>query len=949
MTISAAFSFYGDFDYLEKCLERVAPVADEIVLLDGPFRYAVPLLQSLGLYYEEPGPKLQELIDRFEIKYAYQTFENESEKRIALYRMCSCDVVFLVDADELLDAWSPKLFNRFLASDCAVAPLRLTNMCRDGYRFGDTGFKYILFKRDRISAEAHLNYTWLVGCVQEEPDRSLMLKEPIGGMSHYTLRRSMTGNAIKYAFYTSLWKAQNAPEKLGQIGALPGERALKAAGSVEKLRQLFTRSMPEMLNIHTKEGSLKAPETATQSPEREIDRDNRAPLANGNGLALLPSLPRLAEIEIPRRKRAGSEIRFSFDADPGLQITCRACLRFTDINIWVDVTWQDPQDGDAPGTRHGVFTLPQPAEDLFAALLEFKVAGGGAELVEIADFHLKKSLLIHGNCQSESFAECLASNPDFRKRYWWIPTPGRLVHMQSIPELEAFYDLAIDADCFIVQQVSDNYRGDARYGTRATLDHVGADRQVILYPNMFFNGYNPGVYVVRNRDDQILQRPMPVHDVNMIYTMLRCDMDKDAARAAYLDLVRNPEHPVGLRGMDFCQASIDELRRRVQELHDQFGDRPNVTIFDYAALIETLFDQFVTHYSDAHPVERTFEVATAALAVELGLPDAPYKSTATEKGALPVPASVKKAIGLKETENSLHINNREVSLEQLTSRYLDSYDGMGNEELYGYIARDTARFVITNHKTGTRSMENFVRRYCELIGKPLNIYKNDPKGVDYTKFGLTLILHSQHLDEVLREHPDLRYRAVHLYREACDVITSGAYYHTVTDESWCRAPVFRTDPEVKWKVVQEGNFVRPETQKPEYRSYQQVISDLPVKDQLLFEIDKLPTTFDTIKSMARFMERFEQDGNVQNLRLNTISTAEGFQKVFRFLDLDPAHFDESWNVVNWWKGNFSHSTPPTQKSVYKDSFDADCRARLLEVHAKAFKSTGVRDTLFGAD
>ncbi len=175
---------------------------------------------------------------------------------------------------------------------------------------------------------------------------------------------------------------------------------------------------------------------------------------------------------------------------------------------------------------------------------------------------------------------------------------------------------------------------------------------------------------------------------------------------------------------------------------------------------------------------------------------------------------------------------------------------------------------------------------------------------------------------------------------------SGAYYHTVTDEPWCRAPVFRDAPEAKWGVAQEGNFVKKNTQKPEFRSYQQVISDLPIREQLLFEIDKLPTTFDTIKSMARFMERFEPDGNVLNLKLNTISTPDGLHRIFDFLDLDPAQFDPCWHVVNWWKDNYQHSTPVEQSRLYKDSFDAECMDRLLEVHAAGVQSEAVRKALF---
>ena len=39
MKISVAICIYNDFDFIEECVNRVYDLADEIVILDGPYDY----------------------------------------------------------------------------------------------------------------------------------------------------------------------------------------------------------------------------------------------------------------------------------------------------------------------------------------------------------------------------------------------------------------------------------------------------------------------------------------------------------------------------------------------------------------------------------------------------------------------------------------------------------------------------------------------------------------------------------------------------------------------------------------------------------------------------------------------------------------------------------------------------------------------------------------------
>lgn len=935
MKISAALSFFGDFDHLEDCLGRIAPHVDQIVLLDGAFAYARPLLEALGLDGEAEDPRLHPLIERFAIKYERGHFADEAEKRIRLYELCDGDLVLLVDADEVLVDWSPAALRAFVASQAVAAPCLLHNQCRGGLQIGAPGLKYVLFKKRDVSARDHLNYTWLVGVEQRVPDPARLARRAVGRMLHYTLRRSLQGNIVKYAFYVSLWKHRNAPGGLERVGDLSLTDAGRLAGGAAGLRDLFGHSMPEMANMYTGAEPLSRTLVAGDDGARRAEAGNRRLLRDGGGLRLLAGLPAVAELDLPRYKRAGAEIRLAIEGPEAGHLQARAFLRALGRTYWLPVDLAVVTVAAGRREYEGRFTLPCDAAHLVFCALEFQAAGVPGGIAELSGFALKRSLLIYGNCQSEAIAACLTADPAFRRRWWWIPTPGRLVHMMAPADVDALQALLPDVDGFVLQQVDDDYRGDARFGTARLVADIGPGRPIVLFPNLFFDAYNKGVHVVRRRDGAILERPMPIHDVGLIHLLLRHRLDREAARAAYRAFVEDENDPVGRGAIGDAAASLAELRRRVSRLRERFGHLPDVAVLDYAEILEAIHDRRVAHYSDAHPTEASFAAVCAALAPALDLGAAPRDFTLAERGALPVPRAVRAALGIGGDDPPLYINNEAVDLGTLITRYLDAYAGLSGEDLHRYISRSVTRFVVCNHRAGTDLVSRVLRRHAERTGERLLVLEGDPATASIDGFAIVLVTHAQIYAALVAARPALRCRTVHLHLDAISTIAAGAHYHSLADDAWLRAPVFEPRPEAPWGVRLSGHFGRAESQKPHFLSYRQVIAALGVKDRLLFEIDMLGSTFDTLAETACLLERGADDGNILALRFDGTAFDAQLPLLFDFLDLDPRSLDECREVARWWQAKLAEAVPPSGIADHVAAFDADCHRRLMDRHGTA--------------
>ena len=206
--ISVYIILYQDLQFLEDIIKGIYDFVDEIIIVDGPYIYNIESFKELDLYYDENNKpiELTNLIKNYsKIKYEYKIFQKEEEKRIFGYNKCSNNIVLLVDTDEFF-VINKDAMNNFIKNDSKfVGGFEIYNMNRININFNKKSIKNIIFKKNKISAIEHLNYTWLINCVQTEQIIDYISYNSLGIIYHQTLNRNKKNCIVKYIFYVCLY------------------------------------------------------------------------------------------------------------------------------------------------------------------------------------------------------------------------------------------------------------------------------------------------------------------------------------------------------------------------------------------------------------------------------------------------------------------------------------------------------------------------------------------------------------------------------------------------------------------------------------------------------------------------------------------------------------------------------------------------------------------------
>jgi len=207
--ISVYTILFHDLQFYDDIIKHIYNFVDEIIVVDGPYAYAVDNLKKLNLFYDENEKPIEidNIINKYsKIKYTYAIHENEEEKRIYGYNKCSNDIVLLIDTDEFLHIDINNLQQFIMTQNKYVGCSNIYNMCDYNINYNALCKKYILFKKSHISAIDHLNYLWLVGCKQDAKVIEYMDDNPIGTIYHQTLNRNKQNNIVKFVFYVLLYR-----------------------------------------------------------------------------------------------------------------------------------------------------------------------------------------------------------------------------------------------------------------------------------------------------------------------------------------------------------------------------------------------------------------------------------------------------------------------------------------------------------------------------------------------------------------------------------------------------------------------------------------------------------------------------------------------------------------------------------------------------------------------
>jgi len=205
---SAYLSIYNDWNILPIALRSIADRIDELVVVDGGYEWMLPFLQATGRNPEKSDRRVYDAIASCGVRTRFisRIWKNELEKRMAGYAACQNRYVYRVDADEIM-FFDDIALERFLSAGGAVAEMDMPMMIAPGWMASTKPIarQGLLFDRQRIETDIHLNYLWLdlradtLPRAAERP--SEVFSEPIAFNAHLSEWRHWETAINRAAFY----------------------------------------------------------------------------------------------------------------------------------------------------------------------------------------------------------------------------------------------------------------------------------------------------------------------------------------------------------------------------------------------------------------------------------------------------------------------------------------------------------------------------------------------------------------------------------------------------------------------------------------------------------------------------------------------------------------------------------------------------------------------------
>jgi tetratricopeptide (TPR) repeat protein len=235
MRLSVYMSIFDDWDLLPDALAAVAPFADEIVIVDGAYRWMAPMLEANGRDPRHSVPEVAACFTPYlhKLRILSGLWEDEMDKRSTGYAACQGRYVLRFDADEIMFL-TQELIAAAIARGYPVASVEMptytlpgwisTHLREDG-TLGDIERQCVFFDRSVISAEEHLTYLWLVLGKAEKarlgkPDLRKVDPIPLAYNAHLTCWRSPQTSAHRARFYVMNWmRDEETVPWLGGIAA----------------------------------------------------------------------------------------------------------------------------------------------------------------------------------------------------------------------------------------------------------------------------------------------------------------------------------------------------------------------------------------------------------------------------------------------------------------------------------------------------------------------------------------------------------------------------------------------------------------------------------------------------------------------------------------------------------------------------------------------------------
>jgi len=235
--LSAYLCIFNDWEILLPALRSAAPFIDELIVVDGAYRWMTPYLDGMGIDPRRSAAPVYDCLREAGIPYQVLSgiWADEREKRKAGYMACAHRYRFRVDADEVF-FFDEAALERFARSGAAVAEMACLLYVCPGWVLNDNLENWerppFFFDSERISADDHLRELWIVdGTRRSKAARPPVFPEPLATVAHLTHWRTPATSVGRAAFYTLNWVRHNGAPWYPELAGNP----------LPKLGQLFER------------------------------------------------------------------------------------------------------------------------------------------------------------------------------------------------------------------------------------------------------------------------------------------------------------------------------------------------------------------------------------------------------------------------------------------------------------------------------------------------------------------------------------------------------------------------------------------------------------------------------------------------------------------------------------------------------------------------------------
>jgi hypothetical protein len=165
-----------------------------------------------------------------------------------------------------------------------------------------------------------------------------------------------------------------------------------------------------------------------------------------------------------------------------------------------------------------------------------------------------KKCFIYGNCQTKPIRDFLNMNSDFLSTYESSYLECFLLSENDVPNLEK---LASEADLFIYQPVSEDYKAIGRLSTHHLKTLLKRGCQVIAIPVAYFTGYNPEAIYLGSE----FEGPFITHDRNILMLYSQGKSVQETA-----NLIQSLDFYQSIYVENNVEATLNQLKRREPDL-----------------------------------------------------------------------------------------------------------------------------------------------------------------------------------------------------------------------------------------------------------------------------------------------------------------------------------------------------------------------------------------------